>query len=49
MNQDIKNNRRTEIHYLNAHLLHLAELKGIDTPLTKELLNQFYEQFPNQK
>jgi 2-dehydropantoate 2-reductase len=49
MNQDIKNNRLTEIHYLNAYLLQLAEQKNIPAPLTKDLLTRFYKQFPNQK
>lgn len=48
MHQDIKKNRLSEIHYLNAYLLQLAEQKKIEVPLTKNLLTRFYQEFPNQ-
>lgn len=49
MYQDIHHDRLTELNYLNVHLVRLAEQKNINIPLTVELLNQFYKQFPHQK
>lgn len=42
MYKDVKNNRPTELRYLNEHLIELAQRKNIATPFNKQLLNQFY-------
>jgi 2-dehydropantoate 2-reductase len=47
--QDIKNNRLTEMHYLNEQLILLAQQKDREVPVARELLSTFYRLFPNQK
>jgi 2-dehydropantoate 2-reductase len=44
--KDTHENRRTEINYLNEHLVQLARKKQIPTPITTQLLIQFYQYFP---
>ena len=44
MYKDVQNNLPTELHYLNEHLVLLAQQKNMSTPVNNELLNQFYEQ-----
>ena len=46
MYTDVANNKPTELHYLNEHLIYLAKQKAINIPLTIELLKQFYAKFP---
>ena len=41
MYKDVQNNRPTELHYLNEHLIKLAHQKNIPTPFNLQLLNQF--------
>ncbi len=48
MYKDIKNNRLSEIHYLNGRLIQLAEHKNINIPVANRLLHQFYSLFPQQ-
>ena len=48
MYKDIQHHRRTEMHYLNEHLVRLAQQKNIATPLQVKLLHEFYEQHPWQ-
>lgn len=40
--QDVKNNRPTELRYLNEYLVKLAQEKNIAVPFNNKLLKQFY-------
>ncbi len=46
MYKDVRNNRKTELRYLNEHLIALAQQKKIATPFNIELLKQFYAKYP---
>ena len=46
MYQDTKYHRRTELAYLNEHLIKLGIQKNIATPLQRNLVNEFYRRFP---
>ena len=48
MYNDVKNNRSTELHYLNEYLIKLALQKQILTPTNSDILNQFYAKFPRK-
>ena len=43
MYNDVQNKKPTEIHYLNEHLIKLAQQKHIATPFNIKLLHQFYK------
>lgn len=45
MYKDVQNNKQTEIHYLNEHLIKLAQLKTITVPLNSILLKEFHTKF----
>lgn len=49
MCQDIRKQRRTELHYLNAYLVRRAQQLSIDTPVNSSLLNDFFTRFPEQR
>jgi 2-dehydropantoate 2-reductase len=46
MHQDIKNNKKTEIAYLNQKLVSIAEKNNTPVPITRNLLSMFYERHP---
>lgn len=46
MYQDVKYHRRTELAYLNEHLITLGIQKNIAIPLQINLVDEFYQRFP---
>lgn len=44
---DAKNNKKTEIYFLNGFIIELGKKMGIPTPYNTEIVNKFKEKYPD--